>query len=260
MTGLGRIGASPRRRRTARAVRFVVVLCLSLFCVGVAHAEGASQPGLEVNVGLAERPADAISFNFGLTPALPGSRALPPIRALRLVGYLGSLDLTGIPTCKPTVRSALSSGCTTPLIGKGRGYGYQSTTAEGDTTQKLHGTVRLYSGGQRGSISTLYAWASFPHAGFPPTGKSYVIPMTITRKGAGRSELLMRFPHPEGNLFSVAELLMSMRQSIQADGRTVPVTSVRCPSGPVSREVQAEASFYGPTTPIQAVPKSTCTG
>jgi hypothetical protein len=238
----------------------VLAACVFLLCVGVAEAHAAeeSQPGLEVSLGFAKRPADAISLSLGLTPAIPGSTALPPIRTLRLIGYPGSLDLHGIPTCKPTARSASTSGCTTPMLGKGHVYGYQDTTAEGDPALKLHGTVRLYSGGQRGSVSKLYAWVSFPHAGFPPMGKSYVIPMIFNPRGSGSSELLATFPQSEGNLFSIAQLLISIRRSIQVDGRKVTVTSGRCPSGSRLREVQAEASFYGRTPPIQTVSKSTC--
>jgi hypothetical protein len=125
-------------------------------------------------------------------------------------------------------------------------------------TLKLHGSVRLYSGGQRGRVSKLYAWASFPDAGARQAGKSQVIPMTITRKGNGQSELSAALPQSEGNLFTIAELLVSIRRSVRVEGRSVPVMIVRCPSGASSGEVWAEASFYGPTAPITTGAKSTC--
>jgi hypothetical protein len=94
-----------------------MAVSLVLSCAAIAHAEGEAHPGLEVSVGLAaESGGEGDSLGFDLTPAEPGSRALPPVRAVRLTGYLGSLDLQGIPTCKPSIRSTRASGCTVPSI------------------------------------------------------------------------------------------------------------------------------------------------
>jgi hypothetical protein len=236
------------------------VLCLWLLPCGIAHAE-EGHPGLGVTVGLSDAPSAGagVSIRLDLTSALQGSRGLPPLHTLHLDGDIGSLDLRGIPTCKPTRGSPLTSGCTTPSIGGGQGYAYLSPSpqAEGDVTLKLPGSVLLYSGGQTGGVSKLYAWASFPTAGPHEAGRSYVIPMTFTRKGKGRGELRATFPRTEGNRLSIARLLLSIHQTVGVDGAAIPVTSVRCPVG-AAAEVLAEASFWGPTAPIGANFKPAC--
>jgi hypothetical protein len=237
------------------------MLCLWLLPCGIAHAE-EGHPGLAVTVDLSDAPGAGagVSIRVDLAPALQGSFGLPPLQTLRLDGDIGSLDLQGVPTCKPTSGSPWTSGCMTPSIGGGQSYAYlaPSIQAEGDVTLKLPGTVLLYSGGQQGGVSKLYAWASFPGAGPREAGRSYVIPMTFTRNGKGRGELRATFPRTEGNRLSIARLLLSIHQTVGVDGRSIPLTSVRCPVG-AAAEVLVEASFWGPPAPpIGASSRPTC--
>jgi hypothetical protein len=254
-TGTARAG----HRRARRALRLTAVFLLCLCSCGMAWAMGGSQPGLQVKVGLSDDTGAGLSLRLGLFPAEPGSRALPAMRTLRLSGDLGTLDLRGIPTCRPTARSPRTSGCMTQPIGTGRGVAYESFGAEGSGALKLNGTARLYSGGQRGDTSKLYAWVAFPDGGLHEAGRSLVIPMISTRKGPGRSELRASLPATEGHLFSVAELLLSIHRTARVDGRLVSLTKVPCPVGPAA-EVRAKVIFWGPATPISTTAAPTCGG
>jgi hypothetical protein len=251
------------RRSSGRWVaRMAVVFCLWLLPCGIANAE-EGHPGLGLSVGLSGAPGagGGVSILVDLTPAIQGSRGLPPLHSLRLVGDIGSLNLRGVPTCKPTSGSSGTSGCAAPSIGGGQSYAYQSPSpqAEGDLTLKLRGTVLLYSGGQQGGVSKLYAWASFPTAGPQEAGRSYVIPMTFTRKGRGLGELRATFPRTEGNRLSIAQLLLSIHQTVTVDRRAIPLTDVRCPVN-AAAEVMAQVSFWAQpsATPIGATTSPTC--
>jgi hypothetical protein len=252
----------PMRAAHARRILGLgIFLWVWILSGALALAEEVPHPGLAVTVGLSggSGAGAGISLDLELTaaePDDPGTRA--PIRMLRLSGPIGSLDLRGVPTCKPTTKSTETSGCTTPLVGRASGYAYEnSSDPESGIALKQYGTFRLYSGGQQGDVSKLYLWASFPGVGGNADGRSLVIPFKYTKEGTGRSDLVASFPRTKEDLFDIALLRMSINRSINVGGRSIGLTKVRCPLGSAV-EASANASFWGPRDPVDATPSLVC--
>jgi len=137
------------------------------------------------------------------------------------------------------------------VIGTGRVFAFREYEAEGAPATRQHGTIKLYSGGQRGAISKLYAQVSI-RAG----QASFVIPITVKRMGPGRSELTATLPRLDGGSLTIAELLLSVHRTVNVGGRSIGVMSVRCPTSD-DAEPLAQASFLHSTS-ISATAALSC--
>jgi hypothetical protein len=207
-------------------VSAAAIVCTCLICCGAALA--ASQPPeMKVSIGLSSKPGAKIAASvlFKLAAFPPGSTGLPPVRTLRLSADLGSMNLRGVPTCRPKPGSS-TSGCSAPAIGSGRVFAYQQYEAEGDIATKRHGTIELYRVHMQGAEAKL---------------RSFVISMTVKRMSAGAGELRVPLPKLEGGRLTIAELLLTLHRKVLVDGRSVVVDQVTCPTSAV---VEAEALFY----------------
>lgn len=244
-----------RRSGRRRVVQAGAALCLWLLLSGVAWANNGP-PELRVRVALSggQQTDSGVSIRFKLLPFIPGSDRLPALHTIRLSGDVGALNLRGVPTCRPSKGSS-ASGCRAPMIGGGRVFAFEQSEAEGGTPLKRHGGVRLYSGGQRGATSRIYAQVFFP--GDEANGGSFVIPMTVKRKGPARSELTAMLPAVDDNRLSIGELLLTFRNTVQVGARSIVVTSVGCPSD-ATAEVRAEVSFYNNPSPSSATTQPEC--
>jgi hypothetical protein len=258
MTRLATNLAKPGFQVDRKTNRLVVAIILLLF-LWVATADAADQPrvDLSVSVGLADQ-ADAgsgVSVLFRLFPLPSGSDGLPGVHTLQVAGNLGSLDLTEIPRCRPVAESP-TSGCSVPSIGTGRVLVFRQFDAAGAAAMKLHGTVQLYSGGQSGRVSVIYAWVSF-RRGAEGIGTSFVIPMTLAQRGHRQSELIATVPKLEGGQFGVKELLLSVRKNVRIGGRSIPIENADCKAS-AGGVVRAKASFYYYSSSIEASAQSKC--
>jgi hypothetical protein len=255
----GRFSASRSTRGTA-AILIGTILLLGFLIHGVAGATVAPPADLGVEVGLSPGQGAGIGISTIFKIASRNGERTPPVERLSLVGDIGSLDLRGVPTCRPSPLSATSPGCAAPQIGVGGGQAILENDPESKSV-KLPGEVRIYSGGQRGPVSKLWAWAVFPPGGtFDPT-TVLVIPITLTRRGIRQSELQVRLPQPETGFFSVTELRLNLRKSVRVDGRSLPLSSVSCPVGAGARAT-AEVAFYDyPTSAtVSTTTAPTCHG
>lgn len=244
--------------RTPRRMAAAILALVSFFCAMTAWAD---EPPTELRVAVSlsneAQASTGISLFFKLAPRMRGSSGLPGLRAIHMSGGLGRLTLRRIPSCRPTAESQ-TSGCSSPAIGAGRIVAIRQFEAAGATPIKLHGIVRLYSGGQRGQSSKLYAWASFG-PGAEGIGGSFVISITLKRRGPARSELTATLPELEGSRFAVKELLLSVRRDVRVKGRSIAVTSVDCPEGSDGL-VNTEATFFYYSDPVAATATPSCAG
>jgi hypothetical protein len=244
------------------AVILALFLCVPIFGRARAGAAETPHPGVAVDIGLhrGSGRGAGISLGLELTPAEANDAATrAPIRTLRMSGPIGSLDLRGVPICKPTTRSVRTSGCTTPTVGRASGVAVEIGSSESGIALKHSGTFRLYSGGQQGKVSKLYLWASFPGVGRHSGGRSQVITLVYTKKSGRDGELVASFSRPEEDALDIALLRMSIDRSVDVGGHSIRLTEVGCPL-PSTAGAAAVVSFWGPRDPVDATPSLICRG
>jgi hypothetical protein len=241
-----------------KAVLVASMIAGSVFCGTALAAEGSS-PEMKVVVGLSSQPKSdaAISMRFKLISAFVGSLEIPALRSFSFSGATGALNLRRVPSCRPS-GGTLKSGCATP-IGSGQFSAYRRfDQVEGAAPLKLRGTVQIYSGGQRGSLSRLFAWMSFKEAGeLAPL--SFVIPIAVKRRGPAESAFTLAVPKLERGEITISELSLRIHPTVAVSGKPTPVTTVDCPLEQ-GADVRAEASFFEGAPPIDSDVIPACGG